>query len=77
MEVPPAKIGQTNTTGEEYYSWPPRRDVCPGCGRCPVCGRSAREAYPQPYYPAPYYGPVWPQTWPVWSQPSITWTVSQ
>ena len=53
--------------------------VCPHCGRCPLCGRGRDDGWewpwpiqPQPYYPQPYT----PPTYYYWSGGSNTTDVS-
>ncbi len=48
-----------------------KEEVCPNCGRCPLCGRSRDYIpYPQPiptwpFEPQPYY----PNPWPLYYSP--------
>lgn len=50
--------------------------VCPNCGYCPHCGRSAQPYRTYPQYPVTWYqGPIWIA--PIYSgypQPSVTLT---
>lgn len=48
---------------------------CPGCGRCPTCGRGYEfvpaPINPWPGYPRPYIG-----DWPTYPNGTITWSVN-
>jgi len=58
--------GYTYSTYSTTWPYP---HPCPGCGRCPVCGRGSH--YHDPYYP---YYPTYPNLPWQWQQPLITWS---
>lgn len=66
--APRGTLTVTPSENVNYYHVTPQ--PCPGCGRCPTCGRGG---YPYPYNPYPWY-PYYPYRSD--QIPTITWGTS-